>query len=65
MFEHITCRNDLEKINKSVAEEGCLILHTVICERIPNDCDWFYLDPPVHCAFFTNKSMDILMQQWN
>jgi 2-polyprenyl-3-methyl-5-hydroxy-6-metoxy-1,4-benzoquinol methylase len=64
MFEHITKRDDLEKLNSIVAEDGCLILHTVICERIPNDPDWFYLEPPVHCSFHTNKSMEILMRQW-
>lgn len=65
MFEHITNRDDLEKLNSVVSEEGCLILHTVICENIPNDPDWFYLEAPVHCAFHTNKSMTELMRQWN
>jgi len=64
MFEHVTCREDLEKLNQLVADQGCLILHTVICEKIPNDAEWFYLGPPVHCAFHTNKSMELLMQQW-
>ena len=41
-----------------------MILHTVVCENIPHDQDWFYFQPPVHCAFHTNKSMDILMKQW-
>jgi hypothetical protein len=39
-------------------------LHTVICERVPKDPDWFYLRPPVHTAFHTNRSMGILMEQW-
>jgi hypothetical protein len=39
-------------------------LHTVICENIPYDENWFYLEHPVHCAFHTNKSMNILMKQW-
>lgn len=65
MFEHITTREDLEKLNSLVAEDGCLILHTVICENIPANPDWFYLEFPVHCAFHTNESMKILMQQWD
>ena len=64
MFEHIIKRDDLEKLNSLVTEDGCLILHTIVCEKIPNDPNWFYLEPPVHCAFHTNKSMTILMQQW-
>lgn len=65
MFEHITRREDLEELNNLVAPDGCLIIHTVICETIPCDSDWFYLYPPVHTAFHTNKSMEILMKQWN
>jgi hypothetical protein len=38
-------------------------LHTVVCENIPLDPTWFYL-LPVHCAFHTNRSMEILLQQW-
>jgi len=65
LFEHIRDRSDIDKINNLVAEDGCLILHTVICERIPKDPDWFFVGVPVHSAFHTNKSMDILMKQWN
>jgi len=28
------------------------------------DPEWFYLAPPVHTAFHTNKSMGLLMEQW-
>lgn len=64
MFEHILTRQDLDNVNNLVAKDGCLILHTVICENIPQDPNWFYLRPPVHTAFHTNKSMEILMKQW-
>ena len=64
MFEHVLTRQDLDEVNALVAEDGVLILHTVICENIPKDPNWFYLTPPVHTAFHTNKSMGILMQQW-
>ena len=63
MFEHVRNRQDLENVNDLVAQDGCLILHTLICEKIPRNPDWFYLFP-VHCAFHTNKSMEILMKQW-
>ncbi|MBB4036758.1 hypothetical protein GGR21_002671 [Dysgonomonas hofstadii] len=64
MFEHIINRDTLDQLNSLVDSDGCLIIHTLVCERIPADPDWFYLKPPVHCAFHTNKSMEILMEQW-
>jgi len=64
MFEHVLSREDLDHVNKIVDIDGCLIIHTVVCERIPNDPEWFYLQPPVHTAFHTNQSMEILMKQW-
>jgi len=64
VFEHVTHRRFLDEINSYVADDGCLVFHTVVCEKIPKDPDWFYLTPPVHCAFHTNKSMGILMEQW-
>lgn len=64
MFEHVICRDDLDSVNRLVDPDGVFIIHTVVCENIPKDPDWFYLDPPVHTAFHTNKSMEILMRQW-
>lgn len=64
MFEHVLDRKSLDDVNNLVKEDGVLMLHTVICENIPNDPNWFYLDPVVHTAFHTNKSMEILMGQW-
>jgi len=64
MFEHVLSRDHLDEVNRLVAPDGCLVLHTVVCETVPRDPDWFYLRPPVHTAFHTNKSMGILMEQW-
>jgi len=64
MFEHVLSRAALDEINDLVEDDGVLMLHTVICERIPKDPNWFYLTPMVHTAFHTNKSMKILMEQW-
>jgi Methyltransferase domain len=64
MFEHVLQRSDLDCVNNLVADDGVLIIHTVVCENIPKDPNWFYLQPPVHTAFHTNKSMNILMSQW-
>ena len=64
MFEHVLNREALNEVNDLVANNGVLMLHTVICENIPKDPNWFYLTPMVHTAFHTNKSMSILMEQW-
>lgn len=64
MFEHVLNRAALDEVHALVADDGVLMLHTVICERVPPDPDWFYLKPIVHTAFHTNKSMAILMEQW-
>lgn len=64
MFEHILKREHLENVNNLVDCDGVLMLHTVVCERVPKDSNWFYINPMVHTAFHTNKSMSILMEQW-
>ncbi|WP_214170140.1 class I SAM-dependent methyltransferase [Geoanaerobacter pelophilus] len=64
MFEHVLKREDLDRVNSLVNDNGVLIIHTVVCENVPCDPNWFYLRPPVHTAFHTNKSMEILMRQW-
>lgn len=64
MFEHILERKHLDQINNLVADNGILMVHTVVCENIPKDPNWFYLEPIVHSAFHTNRSMSILMEQW-
>jgi Methyltransferase domain len=63
MFEHVTKREHLDLLNDCVAQHGNLAIHTVVCEKIPKDPNWFYL-LAVHCAFHTNKSMGILMKDW-
>ncbi len=64
MFENVVARQDLDEVNGCVTADGVLMLHTLVCESVPADFGWFYLDPIVHCAFHTNKSMGILMNQW-
>jgi hypothetical protein len=65
MFEHIINRESLDQVDNQVSIDGVLMLHTVVCEKIPKNPNWFYLDPMVHTAFHTNKSMNLLMKQWN
>ena len=63
VFEHVRSRQILDEIESFVAEAGCLAVHTLVRGQIPNDPEWMYL-LPVHCAFYTNKSMQILMKKW-
>jgi hypothetical protein len=63
VFEHFTQRLHYDEVESLVAPTGVFGLHTLICESIPQDPNWFYL-LPVHCAFHTNKSMSILLEQW-
>lgn len=64
VFEHVRDREILDEIESYVNQEtGCFAIHTLVPENIPQDPNWMYL-LPVHCAFHTNKSMDLLMQQW-
>jgi hypothetical protein len=63
VFEHVRSRATLDEIESYVAPDGHLAVHTLVRGEIPADPDWMYL-LPVHCAFHTNRSMDLLMQQW-
>ncbi len=63
VFEHVRSRDTLDEIESLVSKDGCLGIHTLVPEDVPGDPDWMYL-LPVHCAFHTNKSMQILMDSW-
>lgn len=63
MFEHVRHRETLDEIDSYVAMNGSLGIFTFVCGTIPPDPNWNYL-LPVHCAFFTNRCMGLLMQQW-
>lgn len=63
VFEHFTQRSHFDAVNSLVKPHGVLGLHTLVCETVPKDPGWFYLRP-LHCAFFTNKSMQILFSDW-
>lgn len=63
VFEHVSDRNTLDGIERLVAPSGVFGIHTLVAEEIPQDPTWFYL-LPVHCSFFTNKSMQVLFDEW-
>lgn len=64
VFEHVRDRATLDEIESYVKPAGgALAVHTLVPEHVPQDPNWMYL-LPVHCAFHTNRSMQILMDQW-
>jgi hypothetical protein len=63
VFEHLRDRKHLDEIASLVADDGVMGIHTLVAEEIPCASEWFYL-LPVHCAFYTNKSMQLLFDQW-
>ena len=63
VFEHLTRREQFDAIHALAAPQGVLAMHTLVCEAVPEDPDWFYL-APAHCAFHTNRSMALLFGQW-
>lgn len=63
VLEHLRNRKALDAIEALIAPDGMMGIHTLVAEKVPAAADWFYL-LPVHCAFHTNKSMQLLFDQW-
>jgi hypothetical protein len=63
VIEHVLSLQPLQEIINLVADDGVFAVHTLVREEIPRDPDWFYL-LPVHCSFYTNKSMQILFEKF-
>ena len=63
VFEHLIGAADVEKIFALLKSDGIMALHTLICEEVPQDPNWFYLQP-VHCTFWTNAAMKKIFQQY-
>ena len=65
VFEHLLGnQGDVEKIINLIKLDGVMALHTLICEEVPCDADWYYL-LPVHCTMWTNKAMSIIFKKFN
>ena len=64
VFEHLLGKSDVEKIINLVKPDGVMALHTLICDEVPQDKNWFYFYP-VHCTFWTNKAMTEIYKNSN
>ena len=63
VFEHLFGnRGEVEKVIGLLKPDGIMALHTLICEEVPQDPEWYYL-VPVHCTLWTNKAMQIVYQK--
>jgi hypothetical protein len=63
VFEHMRTRQEFDNVEALVRRTGVLGLHTLVCENVPADPAWYYMNP-VHSSFHTNRSMEILLRQW-
>ena len=63
VFEHLLGRPDVDEIVGLLKENGTLCMHTLVCEEVPRDPDWFYLLGG-HCTLWTNNSMSLLFEQY-
>lgn len=64
VFEHLLGAKDVDKIFALLKADGIAALHTLICEEVPRDPNWFYLQP-VHCTFWTNAAMKKIFKQYD
>lgn len=63
VFEHLLGRPDADEIIGLLKDKGTLCVHTLVCEEVPRDPEWFYLLSG-HCTLWTNKSMALLFGQY-
>ena len=63
VFEHLLGRRDVDEIIGLLEEKVTLCMHTLVCEEVPQDPNWFYLLGG-HCTLWTNASMGLLFQQY-
>lgn len=64
VFEHLLGARDVEKIFALLKADGTAALHTLVCEEVPCDPNWFYLQP-VHATFWTNAAMKKIFKQYD
>lgn len=59
MFDHTRNRDTLDEIESRIGEDGCPGIHAPVPGEISADPEWMHL-LSVYCAFFTDKSIDVL-----
>lgn len=64
LLEHLRGIEDIERVCDCVADGGCLIFHTWTGHRVPYAHDWHYIQPQVHCSFYTRRALKILFEKF-
>lgn len=65
VIEHLVGMEQIDEFFSLAKPEGTICLHTLICEEVPNDPDWFYLTPEGHCTIWTNRAMSEIYKKGN
>lgn len=65
VLEHLIGREQIDAFFDLLNDGGTACIHTLICENVPCDPEWFYIKYPVHCTLWTNRAMTELYKQKN
>lgn len=57
MLEHLIGFDEVDSFFSLVRSDGVICLHSLICEEVQLDPEWFYISPRVHCTIWTNNAM--------
>ena len=64
VFEHLLGnQGDVDNIINLIKPSSVMALHTLICDEVPRDPNWFYLEA-IHCTMWTNKAMSIIYKKF-
>ena len=64
VLEHMIGMDDVDRLFGLVSPTGTAIIHTLICEEVPRDPEWFYIWKPFHSTIWSNKAMSIIFKQY-
>lgn len=64
VLEHMIGMDDVDRFFRLVSPTGTAIIHTLICEEVPCDPEWFYIWKPFHCTIWTNKAMAMIYKKY-
>ena len=64
VLEHMIGFDDIDGFFCLVNNTGMAIIHTLICEEVPQDPEWFYIWEPFHCTLWTNKAMEQVFNRY-
>lgn len=59
VFEHLIGIDAVDKLLSLANMSGTVAVHTLVCEEVPDDSEWYYLLLG-HCTMWTNKAREKL-----